>query len=98
MAGRRWFLISSFGLVGDLALSPELMLPRLPHLDIARTRQQPAECSKRAHQSLRAIAAVLAREPFRWLGFARRSVRLIPALSEWLPGRCFVAPGTRVYR
>jgi len=34
MAGRRWFLYFSFGLLGDLVLSPALMLPRLPHPDM----------------------------------------------------------------
>src|ERR1700730_342268 len=62
------------------------------------TRRQPAECSKRAYRFHRAIAAVLARELFRWLELAKRFVRLIPALSGWPPDRCFAAPYTHVDR
>jgi len=32
------FLISPLGLVGDLVLSPALMLPRLPHPDMRRSK------------------------------------------------------------
>ncbi len=40
VAGRRRFLISSCGLAGDLAPPPPpaLMLPRLPHLDMRRSK------------------------------------------------------------